>query len=115
VSDYTFRAFFDRIAQLNGVVSASEIHLEPAQPWRVALVTPTGLGWGHPISDPRPPAGVPEPAEVLDAAGHRVATVSIYVVRTSEVGHETVLVPEPQTTWHSIDLAGRGVLPFIVP
>ncbi len=115
VSDFTFQAFLERIVEVNGVTSASRVTSDDAQPWRVALVSPLGSSWGHPITNPQPPFGTPQPAQVIDATGRRIALVDVYVVRTSESGYETVLVPEPQATWYAIDLGSRGVLPFLAP
>jgi hypothetical protein len=115
VSDYTFQAFLERVATVNGVGAASLVSHGDARPWRVALVSPAGATWGAPIQDPRPPAGAAEAAQVVDATGRRIALVDVYVVRTSEPGYETVLVPEPQSTWYAIDLGSRGSLPFANP
>jgi hypothetical protein len=111
VSDFTFQAFFERIAEVNGA-AASQITLAGARPWRVAVVTPSGARWGYPIDDPQPPTGTPESAQVVDATGQRIALVDVYVVKTSHAGHESVLVPEPDPSWYAIDLGQRGVLPF---
>jgi len=115
ISDYTFQAFLDRIADLNGARSQILMSPDAAQPWRVALVSPNGPRWGHPIDNPTPPVGTPESATVVDASGQPIALVDVYVVRTSEDGHETVLVPEPESSWYAIDLGSRGVLPFTRP
>ena len=112
VSDYTYRAFLERIALVNGVMAAEQQSTVVPQPWRVALASPNGLRWGHPIGIPQPPAGRAEEATVLDSLGSPIAAVGIFVVRTSLPGHETILVPEPEPGWAAVELAGRGALAF---
>jgi hypothetical protein len=113
VSDYTYQAFVERIATLNG--NNRFIRL-PAARFRTLLVDKGQVArWGLAPSRAVSPHGTPEPASVLDANGKKVADVTVYRVGVGDIGASSVLVPEPQTGWHSIEINGSTPLQFAAP
>jgi hypothetical protein len=114
VSDYTYRALTDRVASLNAAFEEL-VPPELIARWRVVLVEPAGARWGVPFARPAPPFGEPETAEVLDAKGARVDTVTVYRTAAADLNASTVLVPEPEPSWSSVRLAGLAPLSFTAP
>jgi hypothetical protein len=110
VSDYTYQAFVERIASLNG--NNRFIRL-PAARFRTLLVDRgQAPRWGLTPSRPVSPHGTPEPARVLDAKGNVVANVTVYRAAVGDTGASSVLVPERQAGWHSIEISGSTPLLF---
>jgi hypothetical protein len=111
VSDYTYRAFTDRVALLNG---AQRVLPPPGgmQHFRFLLVDVTGPRWGLRRAAPRYPTGEPEQADILDAAGDVIATVTVYRTPFDHLGGAQVLVPEPEPGWHAVQLKGEVPLGF---
>lgn len=113
VSDYTYQAFLERIALLNGATSASVITpVGAAQLFRVMLVDDMGPRWGIPMAKPSLPTGTATEARVVDAAGNPIGDVTVYRVPVSLPGHATVLVPEPEPGWFAIEVDGLPALEF---
>jgi hypothetical protein len=113
VSDWTYQAFLERIAILNG--AASPRFIPPAGAtlrWRVLLLQPDQASWGLPYRQARPPAGSPEPAHVLAVDGTVLAAVTVYVTQTSLPTLQHYLVPPPQAGWHAIKLASGRVVAY---
>ncbi len=111
VSDYTYRFFTDRVALLNGAMRV----LPPPggmQHFRFLLVDQDGPRWGVPRPAPRYPTGEPEPADILDASGNVIATVTVYRTPFDHLGGGQVLVPEPEADWHAVQLRGQVPLSF---
>ena len=113
VSDWTYQAFLERIAILNGAASARVIIPEGAAlRWRVLLLEPDQARWGLPYRQARPPAGSPEHAEVLAADGTVLATVTVYATPTSLHPTKSYLVPPPEPGWHAIQIGSGPVVAY---
>jgi hypothetical protein len=110
-SDYTYQALLEKVRQVN---STQSILLAPGtlSTFRVLLVQGTEARWGHPIDEPSPPAGEPESAEVLDAAGNSIASITVYRTRIGDIDASSIEVPPPSAGWHSVKVAGAPAHPF---
>jgi Peptidase M66/Stigma-specific protein, Stig1 len=111
VSDYTYGLFADRIAVLNGATR----ELPPPgemQRFRFLLTDFAGPRWGVQREAPRYPTGEPEAANILDATGGVIATVTVYRTSTDHLGGALLLVPEPEAGWHAVQIAGEVPLSF---
>jgi hypothetical protein len=112
ISDYTYQGILTRLATVNGAPPNEFIPSELVHPWRVLLLDAEGARWGVPIDEPVAPAGVAEGAEVLDASGQVIATVSVYRTEISDIGAFSFEVPVPEPGWHSVRVAGSAPLAF---
>jgi hypothetical protein len=110
-SDYTYQALVERVRTVNGV--QSEL-VDPAALSRflVLLLDADGPRWGHPIDEPSLPGGAAEEAEILNAAGQPIASVTVYRTEIADVSAWSLEVPLPEPGWHSIRVAGAAALPF---
>jgi hypothetical protein len=110
-SDYTYQALVERVRAVNGVQSE---FVDPAALSRflVLLLDADGPRWGHPIDEPSLPGGAAEEAEILDAAGQSIASVTVYRTEIADVSAWSLEVPLPEPGWHSIRVAGAAALPF---
>jgi len=111
VSDYVYRFFTDRIAFLNGALFEQP---PPGgmQHFLFLLTDVTGPRWGVWRQAPRYPSGEPEAANVLDAAGNVVATVTVYRTPMDHLGGALLLVPDPEPGWHAVQVQGEVPLAF---
>jgi hypothetical protein len=114
VSDYTYRALANRSARVN---SAAHFVEDPrlVLKWRVALLAPHGVRWGVPFSEAAAPFGAPESADVLDASGSVVERVTVYRTTVADNAGFTVVVPPPQSGWHSLRIDGAPPIVFSAP
>jgi hypothetical protein len=114
LSDYTYRNLLDTVLQVNGQAQTAEaVSPERIGSWRVALLDVLkGTRWGIPVPGPAEAVGVEEPAQVLDAAGGVIQTVSVYRTQISELTGYSVQVPEPQPGWHAIAITGAAPLVY---
>jgi hypothetical protein len=111
VSNYTYRALADRIARLNG----NALERPPAGGMRhflFLLTDMSGPRWGAPRNAPRYPSGTPEQADVLDAKGSVVASVTVYRTSMDHLGGALLLVPDPEPGWHAVQIKGAVPLAF---
>lgn len=111
ISDYSYDAILNRVAQVNGAMSVWTTP-ESLQRFRVLLLDSRGPRWGVPIDEPSPPAGEPEPAEVLDAAGRVIDTVDVYRTEVADLDAFSIQVPSPEAGWHSLRVAGEPAIVF---
>ena len=72
----------------------------------------TMVGSTTPFSRPAAPYGQPEQATILDAFGRERERVVVYRSPIPDVNGASLLVPEPQPVWHSLQVAGARALPF---
>lgn len=112
LSEYTYGGLTDRVALVNGnklnVLDAAAL-----QTFRVLLVGGTkGARWGVPITTPSLPEGTPVTARVFDDAGNWLQEITVYRTEISDSGRASIMVPEPEPGWSSIDVAGSGAVPF---
>jgi stigma-specific protein Stig1 len=110
-SDYTYRALADRIARING----NTFELPPAggmHHYLFLLTDVKGPRWGAPRPAPRYPSGSPELADVLDAEGQLIASVTVYRTPMDHLGGAQLLVPDPEPGWHAIQIHGAAPLAF---
>lgn len=114
VSDWTYQAFADRVATMNGAVSARLV--PPSAPelrWRVLLVSPGNVRWGLPYRHKSLPSGTPMPAEALGVDGAHLATLTAYATRIAHGGGTvSYLVPPPEADWHSIQIDGEPAIAY---
>lgn len=114
VSDYTYQAFLERIASLNGSASsqANVLSVGPMQTWYRMVVTTTGARWSSPARGPAVPGSGSEKGTVLDVNGSPVALVDVYRIPMSHDGGFMLYVPEPQPGWHAIGPVGGPYLAY---
>jgi hypothetical protein len=112
ISDYTYQGILTRLATVNGAPPNVLIPSELVHPWRVLLLDAQGARWGVPIDKPAAPAGMAEAAEVLDASGSTIATVTVYRTEISDIGAFSFEVPVPEPGWDSVRVAGSAPLAF---
>jgi hypothetical protein len=111
VSDYTYALLTDRVAFLNGV--QREVPPPGGKRHFLFLITDiTGPRWGVERPAPRYPNGDPEQADILDAAGNVVTSVTVYRTPFDHLGGAQLLVPDPEPGWHAIQIRGEVPLPF---
>jgi len=107
VSDWTYQAFVERVAAVNGVTAQSlAITPTPTEQWYVLLMGPTGAHWGIPYRTAKPAFGTPASARVLAEDGSAITSVAVYATATSLPGVHSYLVPPPRAGWHSIEISG---------
>ncbi len=111
VSDFTYRAYADRIAALNNEERSMVTAEGAAVAWRVLIVDGTGARWGIPYRKPLPPTGRAVAAEALAANGDVLATTVVYATPFVP-GGTTYLVPPPQGGWHSIQIQGQSAVTY---
>ena len=71
-----------------------------------------GPRWGIERPAPRYPSGEPELADMLDADGNIVASVTVYRTPMDDLGGALLLVPDPEPGWHAVQIRGAVPLPF---
>jgi hypothetical protein len=111
VSDYVYRLFTTRMALLNGAQRVSEPVGDP-QHFLFLLTDVTGPRWGIERKAPRYPTGEPEAAEILDATGNVISTITVYRTPFDHLGGAQILVPDPQPGWHAVRVQGEVPLAF---
>lgn len=98
VSDYTYRALFDRISYVNGSMS---FYAEPTAVtrFRVALMDGEGhVEWGETIELSSTPSGELHELPVLDRDGEPAGTIEGYFYEYSHLPGGTMLVPMPKSS-----------------
>ena len=108
-SAYTYQHILERIAYINNQPFLVHAGI---QRYRVLVQEVDGeLTWGR-ISDQTVPDAPAEWASVLDAKGAPVTRVQVYRQALEDVDGAFIYVPEPDPSWHAIQLAGRAALEF---
>jgi hypothetical protein len=115
ISDYTYGAIATRrsAVSVNGA-AAREIRslAEATDPHRTLLSDGAGrVSWGRSL-DGEAPAGHPERAHVLDAAGLVVAEVTVYRTGYGHGAGASFDVPAPRPGWKSLVVAGLPPIDF---
>jgi hypothetical protein len=111
VSDYIYQLLATRVAFLNGVMR--EIPPPGGMQHFLFLLTDVkGPRWGLDRPAPRYPSGDPEQADILDAAGNIIASVTVYRTPIDHLGGGLLMVPDPEPGWHAIQIHGEVPLPF---
>lgn len=111
ISDYTYGLFADRIAILNGNVR----ELPPPgdmQHYLFLLTDHRGPRWGLDRPDPQYPSGEPELADILDANGNTIASVTVYRTPFDHLDGGLLMVPDPEPGWYAIQIRGEVPLTF---
>lgn len=109
---YTYGGVLARALSVGGAAKAFKSQSVVGK-WRVLLADARGLRWGVPFTRPAPAYGEPEPATIRDALGRELGTVVVYRSPIADADSASLLVPEPQPGWHSLELAGSSsALPF---
>lgn len=114
VSDYSYNAYSERIASVNGVSGEfqSLVRLGDVATWYRMLVTDTDIHWLDPVERPGTPRQQGDTGYVYDSAGNVIETVEVYRVLMSHSGGYMLYVPEPQPGWFSVGAAGGPVLVY---
>ena len=106
-----YRAWTDRVAFMNNAPR----ELPPAGDMHHYLFLLTdfkGPRWGLDRPNPRYPSGDPELADVLDADGNVIASITVYRTPMDHLGGALLLVPDPEPGWHAVRIHGEVPLPF---
>jgi hypothetical protein len=111
MSDYTYTGISTRVAAVNGVAMVYTPDYALAR-WRIMLVDERGPRWGIPITDEAPAEGDPESAEIYDATGAELTSVTVYRTEIADMPAAMYMVPEPQPGWYAVAVTGRAPLPF---
>jgi hypothetical protein len=118
ISDYTFNQLANRATrvqirsrEIRGDVSGDALSGPGVSgKYRTLLVDGEQLNpaaqWGGLLGAGEQVAGDAEPAQVLDASGAVIAQVTVYRTRYGHGPGASFEVPEAQTGWHSLRLAG---------
>jgi len=111
VSDYVYRFWTDRVAFING--AARELPPPGGMHHYLYLLTDvTGPRWGIERPAPRYPGGEPEQADILDASGNVIESVTVYRTPFDHLGGALLMVPDPEPGWHAIRIQGEVPLAF---
>lgn len=111
VSDYTYRLFTARVALLNGAQREST-PTGDKQHFLFLITDIMGPRWGVDRPAPRYPNGDPEQADILDAAGNVITSITVYRTPFDHLGGAQLLVPDPQPGWHAVRIQGEVPLAF---
>lgn len=114
VSDYSYNAYAVRVASANGVSGGfqSLVRLSEAAIWYRMVVTETEARWLPPVERQGVPQTRGETASIFDSAGNVIETVEVHRVRMSHGDGFMLYVPEPQSGWFSVGVAGGPILVF---
>jgi Stigma-specific protein, Stig1/Peptidase M66 len=111
VSDYVYRAWTDRVAFMNG--APRELPPVGGMHHYLFLLTDfKGPRWGLERPAPRYPSGDAEQADILDADGKVIESVTVYRTPVDHLGGALLMVPDPEPGWHAIRIQGEVPLPF---
>jgi hypothetical protein len=109
VSDYTYKAFFERMAFVNNAQSRL-VGFDPPRSYRFADVGADGvIHWGTPIEMQRPPMGESHAALYLAADGTTVATETAHFYAYDHLPGGFLLVPEGPATAATVTFRGPHV------
>lgn len=111
ISDYTYRAISDRLAEVTGGNKKSSLDL--GQSGRALMISGGRARWGLPAIDDG--EGTPESATVRDEAGAVVTTIEVRRLELGEGDRFTVVVPQPLPGWATIEVAGAAPVRFDQP
>lgn len=112
VSDYSFNAYSDRIAGVNGSGGQNLVRLGESATWYRMLVTEKDIRWLPPVERPGAPRQQGDTGYVYDSAGNVMETVEVHRVLMSHSGGYMLYVPEPRPGWFSVGEAGGPVLVY---
>jgi hypothetical protein len=111
ISDYTYGLLADRVAILNG----NQRELPPPggkQHFLFLLTDMRGPRWGLERPEPQYPSGEPELADIIDATGNIIASVTVYRTPFDHLDGGLLMVPDPEPGWHAIQIRGEVPLAF---
>ncbi len=112
ISDYTYQALVDRIAAVNSNEYRIADEARIGTYWVMLLNGQRAPRWSVPITEPTEAFGDPELAEVLDAQGTVIEYTTVYRAQLADIDAATLLIPEPQSSWHAIRVQGAAPLAF---
>lgn len=113
VSDYSYQAYIERIASVNGVSAQTQQESkEPPVTWYRMTVSGGGASWSTPVTGRGAPGAHAEAGEIYDAGGNVIAHVSVYRIVMSHGGGYMLYVPAPRSGWVSVGLPGGPVLAY---
>jgi hypothetical protein len=114
ISDYTYQAILERVAEVNGqpelpVGTLAFVHEAPAVPWRLWVSDSAGT---HRIEEPLLVRGTPEgtPVSVVVHAQHgALQQVTGYLQELHDGVSDAafmLVLPEPEAAWRGIEVPG---------
>jgi len=113
ISDYTYKALFDRISFVN---SSALVKLPENFPekWRSIVVEADGsVLWGDTVKLDSVPSGTPKTVYLLDENGKQIGEATGFFYGTHHLPGGWVVVPEEHLAGaKAVRLAGRDVLPL---
>ena len=110
VSDYSYKAYFSRIAALNG--TSPRLPSGPLETWARMLVTPRGASWSQPAQGYGTPTNNPEKATVYNQQGDKVAEVDAHRMVISDGGGYMLYLPTAEPGWFAVGVDGGPILPY---
>lgn len=112
-SDYTYGGIMEWMRAVNQTAQSEIIDPQRIGSFWVLLVeagkTPR---WGNPRPGTVIADGVVESADVVDATGAVIETVSVYRSTLSDIDASMVDVPAPRPGWYGIGIHGAGLIRF---
>lgn len=107
ISDYTYKALFDRISYVNAVKLEIGAKTTP-QAYRIVRVDPKGkLVWGKRLVLDTPPAAEPHDIELTTDTGTHKVTAQLY--RYGDLPGGMLILPEPTMPIRSVSVRDVGV------
>jgi hypothetical protein len=112
VSDYTYRALFERIRRVNqsaGALKALRARAENRSFWRMLLLGPNALTLGERIALAQEPRGAPVKVLRLDRQGQVIARVRAHFYEFGDLPGGIVFLPDSEVRGAAIAVSGRLV------
>lgn len=107
ISDYTYKALFDRMVYVNGVKHEIGATATP-QAYRIVRVDGKGgLVWGKRLVLDTPPAAEPHDIEITTDTGTHKVTAQLY--RYGDLPGGMLILPEPKMPVRSVSVRDVGV------
>ncbi len=113
VSDYTYRALTERVAEVNRPAQGfKETDAGPPVTWAAIRVTEAGLAWTRGLTTRQGDTPPFERGVVYDATGRELTHVEVFRIRMSEGAGYVLYVPPAQPGWFAVGLEGGPVLEY---
>ncbi len=108
ISDFTYRALFERIGFVNNLAAARVLTVAPPGRYRMLTVeVDGGVAVGKTITLRNPPHGQPKKVELLGRGGASLGVVTGWYYPFDHLPGGTVLVAEPEPAVRSLRFLGR--------
>ncbi len=113
VSDYTYRALFERIRYVNQTFS--DFVPGPEESWRMLTVTDDASSWGGLVTLTRPPAGQSVTVTYLDAGGETIAEAQGRSARLDHLQGSLLFVPAAPAGTVAVRIDAGPELFYVAP